>query len=286
MFISPCSESLSRSLAQKLDERPEIRPLPAVVPKLLVALQDTSSPIGLIASIIESDPALAVRLLRIANSPLYGIRTEIRSIEHACSLLGMRALKSLALSVAGAGMFSRGSTASKERTALWEHSLGCATIAKLLAESIPSVTKDDAFLAGIFHDVGKLLFLDVIPEEYARLTDSYLGRELADHEQSHFELTHEQIGLRWAHAWNLPEGIKMAIGFHHQPAESPNHADLVNAIHIADGLARSYGVGSPSTVDVTLARETKERYGLDAAAVENLQRDAHVLYKETKLACQ
>ena len=235
---------------ERLGKQSEIRPFPAAVAQLMAALQDPNSSSASLAQIIECDPVLAVRLLRMANSPLYGLSREVRSIAHATSMPGTRTLRTLAMSAAGATMFGSGSSAAAERERLWQHSLGTAAVARILAGFEPKVSADDAFLACVFHDVGKLLLFDVIPEAYVDLTQTYVGADLVEQEQRVFEVTHSDIGLKSAHAWNLPENLKVAIGYHHRPAEAPAHFELSAIVYVANKLARLWGVGSPVTPEL------------------------------------
>lgn len=235
---------LAKLVQERLNKQAEIRPLPAAVTQLMAELQNPDCRSASLAKIIECDPALAVRLLKMANSPLYGLSREVRSIAHATSILGTRALKTLAMSAAGASMFASGSSLATQRKGLWEHSLGAAAVARVLAESEPKASPDDAFLASVFHDVGKLLLFDVIPEAYVELSKTYVGDELVEHEQQLLQVTHADIGLKSAHAWNLPENLKVAIGFHHDPAKAPAHFELTAIVHLANKLARAWGIGS------------------------------------------
>lgn len=271
---------LTNLVQQRLKERPEVRPFPAAVTQLLAACQDPNSTAATFEEIIECDPALAVRLLRMANSSLYGLANKVVSVGHATVVLGIRQLRSLALSVAGAGMFSEGATAAKERLALWDHSMGCATIARLLSKSIPNVSPEDAFLGGIVHDVGKLLLFDVVPDEYAQLVRSYAGEKLVQEEQFAFGITHEGIGLVSAHAWGLSEEIKATIGFHHRPGESPVHFEHAALIYVASMLARAWGLGSVASEDCDLSAEVLERLGLDDESLAALQDQAREMFDE------
>lgn len=199
-------------------------------------------------------------------------------------MLGRRPLRTLSLSLAGASMFSDGGPTHEERATLWRHSLGCASTARLLAKQVASVSPDDAFLAGIFHDVGKLVFYDVAPTEYTNLAQSNVGSELAMLEQTRFAVTHEVVGLRSAHAWNLAEEIKVAIGYHHSPQESPNHFEIAALVNLADALSRNWGIGTnqPAHLDVSKCLES---LNLDAEILPVLIEEARTTYRETVQAC-
>jgi HD-like signal output (HDOD) protein len=269
----------------KLDEQPEIRPFPAAVTQLLHAIQDENATSANFAEIIECDAALALRLLKMANSPLHGLTAEIRSVAHATSLLGTRALKTLAMSAAGATMFSHGTSAAVAREELWRHSLGAGAIARVLAESDPSISSDDAFLACIFHDVGKLFFLDVVPNEYQRLKRTHFGEELTEQERSAFGITHEEIGIKSAHAWNLAENLKVAIGYHHRASEAPVHPEMAEIVHFADNLSRAWGIGSAVEDEAHLPDSVNQRLERDAECLQIVRERAEASFAETQDLC-
>ncbi|MCA9150669.1 MAG: HDOD domain-containing protein, partial [Planctomycetales bacterium] len=271
---------LSQIVQQALADRPEVRPFPAAVAQLLAACQDPNATASTFEKIIERDPALSVRLLRMANSPLYGLTNEVKGIAHAAAILGIRQLKHLALSVAGAGMFNQGSTAAQHREQLWAHSLGCATVARILAKKTPGVDADDAFLAGIFHDVGKLFLFDVVPEDYVELSSTYRGKELIEQEQFVFGVSHEEIGLKSAHSWSLAENLKGAIGYHHRPQESPVHVEFVTVIEAANNLARYWGIGSEGQEDPDAAARALDHLELSEDEVIQLAEQAVTNYND------
>lgn len=277
-------QEIAVRVSERLAVNPEIRPFPSVVSRLLSAFQDETSTSRTFAKIIECDAALASRLLRMTNSPLYGLRREVRSIEHACSMLGKRSLKTLSLSLAGASMFSDGGPSLEERAELWRHSLGCASTARLLAEHVASVSPDDAFLAAIFHDVGKLILYDVIPAEYKSLSKSTYGSELAEQEQQGLSITHAEIGLRSAHAWNLAEEVKVAIGYHHFPEQAPKHFEMAALVGLADALSRNWGIGSTDASHLDVSKWT-ESLDLPPEILPALIDEARTTYQETVRAC-
>lgn len=275
---------LTQLVQQALKDRPEVRPFPAAVAQLLSACQDANATPATFEKIIERDPALSVRLLRMANSPLYGLTNEVRGIGHASAVLGIRQLRHLALSVAGAGMFNQGATSAEERQALWTHSLGCATVARLIARRKPGINPDDAFLSGIFHDVGKLFLFDVVPDEYAELSSNYRGAELLAEEVNLFGVSHEEIGLRSAHSWSLAEDLKAAIGFHHRPREAPLSIALVEVIAAANALARYWGIGSDGHENADAAAAALDQLALSEDHVVELAEESVADFKGAVLA--
>jgi putative nucleotidyltransferase with HDIG domain len=257
-----------------LSDRPEVRPFPAAVTQLLAAMQDASSTSGELAQVIECDPSLSIRLLKMANSPMYGARSEVRSIDHAASFLGRRALKTLAMSVAGATMFTAGDSASANRESLWNHSIGTAAVARILAGYVPGMCPDNAFLACVFHDVGKLMLTDVATDLYADMTIKHSGEELTSEEEKVFGISHEGIGMKSAISWGLPEDLRMAIGYHHRPSEAPVHFDLVAMVHVANNLARLWQIGSSEEFQDDSFADILNGFGMDDQALESVREQA------------
>ena len=135
---------LTNLVRQRVKEKQEVRPFPAAVTQLLAACDDGNTTTKTFEEIIECDAALAGRLLKLANSPLYGCSSEIRSIAHAAAILGIRNLKRLALTVAGGTLFNDGSSEpSTLQRSLWSHSLGCATVARLISRLSGAIAPDE-----------------------------------------------------------------------------------------------------------------------------------------------
>lgn len=269
---------LSAKIREHLDKSPEIRPFPAAVSRLLAAVQNPHASLKTFEPIIESDPSLSIQVLRLANSPLFGL-PKVNSIAHAVSLLGVNRLRTLGMSVAGATMFSHGKQAEMQRRITWNHSVGCAIVGRLLSEYIPDVSPEDAFLGGIFHDVGKLFFYDVVPKEYASLTSTHSGAGLAEEERQVFGTNHEEIGLNSAHSWQLPPTIKAAIAWHHRPESAPVHPEVAAAIFFADGLAQSWGIG-PANAAFCPQQDVIREYGISDEDLHEIQEQARVEFDE------
>lgn len=270
---------LAKKIQTHLSECPEVRPFPAAVTRLATACQDPNVNSRQMEAIVECDPALSVKVLRLANSPLFSPSAEVKSVAHAVSLLGMRRLKSVAMSVAGETMFASGDNSATERLQLWQHSLGCAVSARSLAQHA-GLDPDNAFLAGVFHDVGKLLFYDVIPEEYAGIVSGASNEALVEEEQSMLGTTHEEVGRLSAQRWNLPEEIKTAVGWHHRPAEASACAEYATLIGLADRLAKFWGLGSDQRPEAELETEIEAQYGISPVDLEALASETQESFQD------
>ena len=229
--------AVTDSLEQALDEMLELRPFPAAASQLMAACNDESCTIRELTEIIKYDPGLSMRLLKIANSPLYGCSGQIRSIDHATVVLGLRALRDLAISTALGDVFDSGTQSTAAvRTDLWQHSLACGCVARLLAEKVEDVVPDEAFLGGVIHDVGKLFILDYDTDNYVQLLSSSKKSGLTAAEVDHYGMPHTDVGRRCGQDWGLPDEIVDVIGCHHDPETADFSGRLVQIVFAANHL--------------------------------------------------
>lgn len=272
---------LANKIGDRLKRSPEVRPFPAAVTQLVSACQDANADSRTFETIIERDPALSGKILRMANSPMFCPVGQVKSIAHAVSLLGIRKLKSIATAIAGEAMFSSGDGSPDQRLKLWDHSIGCAVVARCVATHFTGVDADQAFLAGVFHDIGKLLFYDTIPDEYSQIAVSFSGLQLVNEEEFLFGTTHEMVGLASAKAWDLPNEIKAAIGWHHRPEQAESCPEYARIIHAADRLAKHWGIGSDSVTEEGILEKLGCDMAITEAQFDSMEEEAGILFNET-----
>ncbi len=225
------------SLEQALDGMLEVRPFPAAATQLMAACNEESSSIRELTEIIKYDPGLSMRLLKIANSPMYGFCGQIRSIDHATVVLGLRALRNLAVSTALGDVFESGTaTTDSVRKSLWQHSLACGCVARLLAERVDDVVPDEAFLGGVVHDVGKLFILDYDTANYAQLLSNCKMHHLTAAEVDTYGMPHTAVGRRCGQDWGLPDEIVDVIGCHHETETADFGGTLVQIVFAGNHL--------------------------------------------------
>lgn len=233
------SNAQADAVLAALSDPGTLRPFPTVAARLLQLPADAE--LMELAQLIECDPAVSLELLRLANSSLYGFTGQIRSVNHAVVILGFREVRSLALSLASGQVFGGGSKQHGQN--LWKHSLGCAAIARCLAPLIPGADADEAFLGGILHDVGKLVFFDVIPDDYESATANLDAYQITDAESDAFGITHQEIGQQCAEQWGLPIELNEVIAAHHDFEISGPGTEVLHVVQTANCLARQWGIG-------------------------------------------
>jgi HD-like signal output (HDOD) protein len=182
----------------------------------------------------------------VANSSYYGLRGEVASVERAVGLLGLAEVRNIALSLSVISDFSArfgGETFNWER--FWEHSSGCAMISRVFSHLLKLPTAGEEYVAGLLHDVGKILFGHHFPDEFGLVlelsADEGLG--MAEAEQRVFGADHTQLGQWLATRWSFPSTIGSAIAWHHEPQRAEDDRLLAAVIHLGDLLAQAKNIG-------------------------------------------
>lgn len=224
--------------------------LPAVAIRVLDLTTAADSNAAEVTRLIKSDVALTSAILRMLRRADLGVKSEVVSVDRAVVLLGFRAVRNAILSQMLFATFSTGRKTTKFWQGFWRHSLGVACAAERLAELLQErALIDQAFVAGLLHDVGKIAMDTCMPKSYARVLEQcrLRGVCLTDIEQEVFGLDHTVAGKRLANHWQLPEAVRQCIWLHHQAPDalppSVRHANLINLIHVADNLVRREHVG-------------------------------------------
>ena len=262
-----------------------LRPFPAIASRVLAACNSDASTSRDVSKIISTDAGYAHRLLQVANSSTFGFKGSITTVERAIVVLGFRQVKRLALSLAGADLFSHGKDAQQARAALWEHSLACGTIAQQLATCQSTLDPGEVFLAGIFHDVGKLVFYDTAPDEYQRLSESEGTLPTVAVEVDAFGMDHTNIGVRCSDNWSLPKSIREAVESHHEFTDES--APAIGAlIACANRLSLEWQIGPPIAVlEENDLEATLGICGIDSSDVEEIREPSKIDFDEMLQLC-
>lgn len=222
----------------------DIPSLPAVVNDIIETLNDDDSNIESLTGKIMMDPALSARVLKIANSPFYGLSGKISSLKEACIVLGAYSIKNLAVAAGIVNNLKKSGNALNF-SKLWEHAVGTGVAAKIIAEKL-GADHEIAFTAGLLHDVGKIVLDTNYPDEYKKVME-YRAKEdcfILEAEKETLGITHTEIGDITARHWKLPDLIVDVIKNHHTPSEC-NNSDMVGIVHLADVLCRALEIGYP-----------------------------------------
>ncbi|MFQ5829775.1 MAG: HDOD domain-containing protein [Candidatus Methylomirabilia bacterium] len=256
-----------------VDSLPPLPPVAPVVARIMEILQDYQVSTHDVAQLLREDPGLTVRVLKIANSPVYGAYMPITSVAQAVLRLGMGHIRNIILTL---GVLQ--SIGGPARRDFWRHSVTVALATEVIAQHAAAAREeaeaDGAFAAGLLHDVGLLVLREHYPAVYAEVNRLAEERGLPLHEVEMAELQtdHGRMGALLASRWTLPAAIVSAIAFHHQPELAPaSDRGVVDLVHLAVCLCACAGLGGPGgAVPTDPAPETLDNLGLRPASLSQI----------------
>lgn len=226
--------------------------LPGVVARLQSMLADPETGLAEIGAVIATDPPLAARILRTANSAVFGLREPVQTIQRAASVLGVASLRNIVLQVCLLDAFRH--LADDDRSnleRLWRHSIACALTAQELGFRARTrlVEPYDAYTCALLHDLGKLILFEASRESYARIVLAAGGQGVSTHEleQERLGISHTEVGAALAREWSLPDEIVQSIRLHHAPRRELLLAPMAALVAMGDAvvLAVEAGVDPP-----------------------------------------
>ena len=225
----------------------EFATLPPVAAKVLKLLEDDNIDVRDIAKVIETDAPLTIKLLRVANSPLYAVRNEVTSVQGAILTLGLNRLTNIVL---GVSIFSKFLNLTRGPAAMlmkkfWWHSSCTGIVAKSLAKRVNPHFKENEFIGGLLHDIGKLALLQFDPDKYSKVVATIEQGDITDVEAENevFGVDHIIAGEAIAKTWKLPQEIITIVAQHSTPDTNPNFRELVAVVRFADLLCEIWGAG-------------------------------------------
>lgn len=216
--------STTAELEEIIDSTVNIPTIPTILTEITAVFNSADGSAKQAAAVIEKDPAIATKVLRLVNSSFYGLKNPVSSIGLACSILGLKVIKNVVVQATVLQTFSGGPDIPEiDTTWLWDHSFKTAVACKLIAQHSPAggaMAKDDAYTCGLIHDIGKLILLDSQTAKFAEAlrTGNAAKEPLAKAEAELFGFTHAHVGGLLAQRWKLPETVQAAVMYHHSPA--------------------------------------------------------------------
>ena len=223
---------------------------PEVCLKLNGLLADERVAIDDITTVVLRDPALAARVLRLANSPLYGHAARIDTVSRAVAVLGMAELQKLVCALSAVETFSRLSSAVTNMNAFWRHGVYTGLLAQSIARRLRVLRPERLFVAGVMHDIGTLIVNHRYPELAEELIRHAQGDEdrLYALEQAELGFEHALLGGLMLDHWQLPSSIVQAITHHHAPTLAGGAPVEAAILQVAERLANASGTGSFSEI--------------------------------------
>ena len=265
----------ARQLAQIAQEVGDLPALPQVAMRALkIADQEEWSIVELESEILQ-DPALAARLLHLANSPHFGARRSVTTVKHALSLIGNKKVRSVLMAAAVEGLHES-KRSNFPGKLLWEHALAVASISQHFATVCQSGDPEEAFMAGLLHDIGRPVMDSLFPDRYREVIDlvetgdaeTYRGAELQV-----FGYDHTDVGFLVARGWDLPPLIAGVIRFHHDPNQASADRLLCATVSLANSACMKNEIGPEKHRELDLASlPSVQILGLDESKLEELMK--------------
>ncbi len=229
-----------------------IATLPEVTLKIIKLVEDPDSTAQDLNKIISNDPALGARILKVVNSAFYGLPGQIGSINRAIVLLGLNAVKNIAIAASLAKLFRGGKIAQNfDARDLWTHSIATATTTRMLGHKIGLGLPDEAFLAGLIHDIGIMVEVQARRSKFVEALEATdRGLSFREAEAQLIGATHEQFGYELCKVWKFPTNLQHVAGYHHRPLDLPEiNRGMTALVHVADFITRDLKLGFTGDVE-------------------------------------
>lgn len=260
-------------------------PFSPILNRVLASLASEDVSFTKLADLIEKDTVVSANLLQLVNSALYARRGTVNSVRHALSLLGVNKLRNAVLGMSISRMWNQVRPPAHWSMANFNmHSVACGQLADLLAQRVPASYPEGAFVAGLLHDVGRLLIAIALPDESSRVLarTAQDGCSVAEAESEILGFTHAELSTDALVAWNLPMPIQEAARDHHSPPTQALSGEwpLAVLVSAADRYANSAGI----TISATPASPKPDPGVLAAVGLDEEQRRGIIAEFEAEYA--
>jgi putative nucleotidyltransferase with HDIG domain len=244
---------------------------PQVLLELMRVINDPKCSSGDIAEVIRLDMSLASHLLRLVNSAYYNFPFTIDTVDRAVTLIGTKEITTLAFSSSFLNIFEKGDTFF-DMEAFWKHSISCSIASRTLAKRAQKGTPERYFVAGLLHDIGRLVLATYTPDLWQEISQQEEGQEALpyDREEALIGFDHGQFGGALLAQWNFPNTLVRAVKYHHSPQWSGEFDEAIT-VHVADIVVNALGMGWDVWSFVPpLSPEAWERFGPETIDVDDI----------------
>lgn len=272
------------SLEWLIDRTSTVYSLPLFYERLNEAINHPRTSIDDIAKIIIEDQGLSARLLRLANSPLFGYFGRVDSINKAVTIIGTQQLRDLALAASVMGVFTGIPEDLLNMASFWRHSVACGILARALATMRRETNVERFFVAGILHDVGQLMIATTIPPVMKELIETSRAQEQLFFmvERDRFSFDHGEAGGALLRTWKIPANIAEPVECHHRPQRAEQFPLEASLIHLADLICQAMEYGHTGEWCVPpLDSQSWDRLGLAANQLGTVLKQAEPQIEET-----
>ncbi len=274
-------------LADVIEKEMAIPPFPAVAQKVISEVNKPNTTAGILSELIIKDQGLTTTILKTVNSPFYGLRSKMTTINQAVAYLGMKAIRHLAIAATSKTVYQKHGIVEET---MWAHSLGVALGARLISASVKFVDSDEAFLAGLMHDIGKVIMNNNESDRFAESIANAKSEGLTscEAEDAVFGFTHTDVGSLLIQQWNLSDDLESAVYLHHDLELAQEEAEaampLICTINLADRICHYLGIGTDEAseeIDFD-ADPAAKKLGAEAVWLQELTEQTRSTYDQEK----
>lgn len=215
--------------------------LPYIIEEVNSIIENPKSSAAQLSQVISKDPALSIKLLSVANSPLYGFPRRVSTIDFAIIILGFNHIRNITVAFSIMESFNNFKNLNFDHKKFWIHSLMTATAAKRISSDLGYRFSGEVFTAGLLHDLGIPVICKYFPREFKQIYDMVenLSITFEEAELKVLGVTHKEIGNYLIEKWNLPQFLADVILNHHQPSDSEENAIITALVHLADYMTQA-----------------------------------------------
>ncbi len=230
----------------------DLPPFPSVAREVMDLVSDPDSGARDLQKVVQKDPGLTARVLRISNSALYMLRTEVTNLSQAIVILGMKSLESIVVAASSQALFS---TTSFKDKLLWEHSLGVALVARMIAKQLRHAEAETAFTAGLLHDIGKPILDKNLGQVYQRVMQDVYNDKVTfiESEDRVLGFNHTDIGSLVVRKWKFSPLLLEAVHLHHRPSLAEVDVRLCAIVSLSNSMCVKMGLGPERIPGLALA---------------------------------
>jgi len=255
-----------------LDDSVSIPTLPSIAVEILEAVKDEDTSFEALARVVNSDPSLSARVLKVANSSFYGVSQKVNTIPKALSILGLEALKSIALSFVIVETMQGVSRNQFAFEYFWKRAVTAGVAAKSIAKAA-KVKYDEAFVSGLLQDIGIIIMYFIEREAYEQVLDEKKAsaQPVFVVEKNIFGFEHQEVGERILDQWGLPPEISKPIGYHHCVSKAPEpYRRRARVLYLSDRISAVYHGNQSAHCVETITAMLEKEYNLQRASTEKL----------------
>ncbi len=260
----------------RIERTSDLPTLPVIYQKVKDLVDNPQTSASDLGKVITQDQVLTTKLLRLVNSSFYGSPQRITTVNRAITIIGFRALKAMVLATSILRAFSLDGNDGFQGEGFWQHSIGCAVGAKIIGKYIKYEEPDELFVAGLIHDIGKVVEYVAFGaelKEILRITEKE-GIFIREAENRVLGADHAQIGSIFIRKWKLPPQLIEPITYHHTPQEAKEFSREVGVVHLSDILIKALGLGWAGDYKVPpLDLGVWDNLGLAISAIEPIMEE-------------